>query len=73
MAVKQLSDGGSAGVCLGQSSTDKVGFFGTAPVVRPAATTLGALTAATTTAANVAAALVDLRTQLVALGIIATA
>lgn len=35
MSVKQLSDGGTAGVCLGQSSTDKVGFYGATPVVRP--------------------------------------
>jgi hypothetical protein len=71
MAVKQLSDGGTAGTCLGQSSADKVAFYGTAPIAKPVASTAGALTAATTTAANVAAALVDLRDQLVALGLIA--
>jgi hypothetical protein len=72
MPVKQLSDGGPDGTTLGQSSTDKVAFYGTTPIVRPAATTLGALTAGTTTAANVAAALVDLRTQLVSLGLISS-
>ena len=33
MAVKQLSDGGSAGVCLGQTS-DLVAFYGGTPVVK---------------------------------------
>lgn len=37
--IKELSDGGPDGTRLGQSSTDKVGFFGTAPVVRPATVT----------------------------------
>jgi hypothetical protein len=34
MAVKQLSDGGPDGTVLGQSATDKVGFFGKAPVAQ---------------------------------------
>lgn len=37
MAVKQLSDGGSAGVCLGQTS-DLVAFYGGTPVVKPTIT-----------------------------------
>jgi len=69
MAVKQLSDGAGDGVVVGQSD-DKVGFYGASPVVKPLASTAGALTAGETTAANVAAALVDLRAQLVALGLI---
>lgn len=36
MAVKQLSDGNPDGTCIGQSSTDKVGFYGKTPVARPA-------------------------------------
>ena len=71
MAIKQLSDGGTEGACLGQTTTDKVAFYGATPVARPVASTAGALTAGATTAADVAAALVDLRTQLVALGLIA--
>lgn len=47
MAVKQLSDGGSDGVKLGQSATDKVGLHGATPVVQAAATTAPAATAAT--------------------------
>jgi hypothetical protein len=70
MPVKELSDGGPDGTRLGQSSTDKVGFFGATPVVKQAATVLGALTAGETTPADVAAALVDLRDQLVDLGLI---
>lgn len=35
MAVQQLSNGNSTGVGLGQSSTDKIGFYGlAAPIVR---------------------------------------
>lgn len=39
MAVKQLSDGGSDGVKLGQSATDLVGLYGATPVAKPAALT----------------------------------
>lgn len=35
MAVKQLTDGGAEGACLGQSSTDKIAFYGATPIVRP--------------------------------------
>jgi hypothetical protein len=37
MPVKQISDANGDGVVLGQSATDKVGFFGATPVVQPAA------------------------------------
>lgn len=39
MAVKELSDGGTAGTRLGQSATDLVGFYGAAPVNQPVALT----------------------------------
>ena len=40
MPIKQLSDGGPDGTVLGQSSTDKLGFYGLAvPIVRPATVT----------------------------------
>lgn len=72
MAVKQLSDGGSDGVSLGQSATDKIGFYGlTTPIAKQTCTLAAALTAATTTAANVAAAVDELHAALSALGIIA--
>lgn len=72
MALKQLSDGGTDGTVLGQSSTDKVGFYGTStPVAKQTCTLAAALTAATTTPANIAAALVEVRAALAALGVIA--
>lgn len=53
MAVKELSDGGTDGVRLGQDSSDKVGFYGATPAVKPTtvATALDttAITAAFTT------------------------
>ena len=40
MAVKELSDGNSEGTRLGQSSTDKIGFYGLAtPIAQPATVT----------------------------------
>lgn len=37
MAIKQLSDGHPDGTKLGQSASDKVGFWGKAPAAQPAA------------------------------------
>ena len=48
MGIKQLSDGGPDGVLFGQSSTDKLGFYGlTTPIVQPAITAVGTATATT--------------------------
>lgn len=44
MAVRQLSDGGVDGNNLGQSATDKVGFYGVTPVVQPTAAAQAAVT-----------------------------
>jgi hypothetical protein len=72
MATKQLSDGGSEGTVLGQSVTDKVGFYGTStPVAKQTCTLAAALTAGTTTAADIAAAVDELHAALSNLGIIA--
>jgi hypothetical protein len=72
MATKQLSDGSTDGTVLGQSTTDKIGFYGTStPVAKQTCTLAAALTAGTTTAANVAAAVDELHAALAALGIIA--
>ena len=72
MAIKELSDGGPSGTRLGQSSTDKIGFFGTStPAVRPTCTLAAALTAGTTTPANIAAAVDEIHAALSALGLIA--
>jgi hypothetical protein len=45
MAAKQLSDLDAAGTLLGQSSTDKIGFYGLAtPIVKPSVTGIGTTT-----------------------------
>ena len=56
MSVKQLSDGNADGCAMGQSSTDKIGFYGATPVVRPAsiADATDAATAITTVNAVIA-------------------
>jgi hypothetical protein len=78
MAVKELSDGGPDGTRLGQSSTDKVGFFGATTVVKQ--TGAAAATNTTTTTSTTTALTTDLdslrtlvntiRTALVNLGLI---
>lgn len=50
MAVKQLSDGGPDGTSLGQSATDKVGFYGASPIVQRSGSAQAAV--ATTAATN---------------------
>ncbi len=81
MAVKQLSDGGSDGVKLGQSATDLVGVYGVTPIVQRSGAAQAAViaTAATSSTpfgyseaqANAIVALVnELRASLVAVGII---
>jgi hypothetical protein len=38
MAIRQLSDGNDSGTLLGQSASDKIGFYGLAtPIVQPSA------------------------------------
>lgn len=66
MAARQLSDGNDEGTILGQSATDKVGFYGKAPIAQGATVTDG--TDATTTQAAVNA-IID---RLQALGLIAS-
>ena len=81
MAIgQQLSRGSDDGVCMGQSSTDKIGFFGLAsPIVQP--TVSAAYTKTTTTTTTTTALTVDitalgslvntLRTALTTLGLAA--
>ena len=81
MAIgQQLSQGSDDGVCLGQSATDKISFFGTSTtVVQQSAGT--AYTKTTTTTTTTTALTVDitalaslvntLRTSLVNLGLVA--
>ena len=66
---RQLSDADVDGTLLGQSATDKVGFYGKAPVVQPASATQAAITAGATTTATIAL-LLEIRTALVNPGLI---
>lgn len=50
MSVNQLSDNNPDGTALGQSATDKIGFYGATPVDRPAAASQAAATATAVTA-----------------------
>ena len=68
MPVKQLSDGGADGTTLGQSSTDKVGFYGATPVVKGSAVTT---LATTPTATDIATAVNSIISRLQTVGIIA--
>ncbi|HEY1092825.1 MAG TPA: hypothetical protein VGE47_17130 [Burkholderiaceae bacterium] len=70
MAVNQLSDGREDGTVLGQSD-DKLAFFGGTATTKPTCTLAAALTAGTTTPANIAAAVDEIHAALAALGIIA--
>lgn len=70
--IKQLSDGGPDGVLLGQSSTDKIGFYGLAtPIVKRAAAAqaTSALASSTDFTATHLAALVEVMDTLAALGL----
>jgi len=70
MAVKQLSDAGPDGVRLGQSATDKIGFYGlTTPIVKPSVTWPNTTTGTTTTNKN---KVNRLKAALQALGLIVT-
>lgn len=72
MAIQQIFDGNGDGLVIGQEATDKLGFYGTAtPVAKQTCTLAAALTAGTTTPANIAAAVDEIHAALSALGIIA--
>jgi hypothetical protein len=70
MAAKQLADGSDDGTVLGQSASDKVGFHGATPAIKATCTLSAALTAATTTPANIAAAFAELYAALAAKGVV---
>lgn len=89
MAGKHCSDYDSTGTYLGQDSSDKIGFYGTTPVVQPSSASQAAVTAtalgtidftSATEAATVVAAVNELkilanqvRAELVELGLISGA
>ncbi len=62
---KQLSDANPGGSGLGQSATDLISFYGVTPIVQATIAAAGTDAATTQTLAN------DLRTKLVALGLVA--
>ena len=62
---KQLSDGNPGGSGLGQSATDLISFYGVTPIVQATIAAAGTDAATTQTLAN------DLRTKLIALGLVA--
>ncbi len=68
--VKYLGNAASDGIDFGQSTADKIGFYGLAtPIVQPTSTNQSAITAgSTTTACNTL--VIELRSALVALGLI---
>lgn len=72
MGIKQLSDGGTDGVAVGQSATDKVGLYGVTPVAQRTSTVLATslLSASSyvSVASNTAAIMLELTNALIALG-----
>lgn len=54
MAVKQLSDGGSEGATLGQSTSDLISFYGTTAVSQRTSTDLSASIATVASSASFA-------------------
>jgi hypothetical protein len=74
MTKQILGDGNSDGTVLGQSTTELLGFFGaTTPIAQPSAAAQDALTASSSDAAAIGQVIVlltEVRTQLVALGLI---
>lgn len=64
MAVEHLTKASSDGTVMGQAATEKIGFYGVAPVVQASIAAAGTDAATTQTLAN------DLRTKLIALGLV---
>lgn len=69
MAVLQHSDARTDGQSLGQSTSDKISFYGVTTVVQPSSTTQAAVTTGATTT-QVGALANELRSALVSLGLI---
>lgn len=71
MAIQYIDDARSDGTVLGQNATTaKIGFFGlTTPIVQPTSANQATITTGATTTATITL-LVELRNQLVNLGLI---
>ena len=68
MAVQSLTDGNTDGAEFGQSATDKIGFYGTTPIVQA---TVAATTTTTATTTALQTDIDAIRTALQNLGLIA--
>jgi len=70
---QELTDGRSDGALVGQSSTDKIGFYGTTPIVQRsgAAQATSLLSTASSTAIDTVtkAAIIEIMNALAAIGI----
>jgi len=64
MAVEHLTKGNDDGTTMGQSATEKISFYGVTTVVQASIAAAGTDAATTQTLAN------DLRTKLIALGLV---
>jgi hypothetical protein len=69
MAAKRLGNIASDGMVMGNSATDKIGFYGFTPVTQPTSATQAAVTTGATTT-QVGALANELRSALVSLGVI---
>lgn len=75
--VEYVGASGSGGVCIGQSSSEKVGFYGATPVVQRAYSSAVHATSALATSSDFGAtqlaALQEVQKTLIGLGVYATA
>lgn len=75
--VEYLGQGASGGICLGQSASELVGFYGKAPVAQRAYSSAvhatSALASSTDFGATQLAAVQEIQKTLIALGVWATA
>lgn len=69
MAVREITDARTDGTTFGQSTSDKISFYGVTTVVQPSSTTQAAVTTGATTT-QVGALANELRSALVSLGLI---
>lgn len=77
LAAQQLSQAAPEGVCLGQSATDTISFYGATPVAQRASITQNAASVVSvssniTIAASLTAWIVEVTATLQALGVWAT-
>jgi hypothetical protein len=71
--IEYVGSTNSSGVCMGQSSAKKIGFYGTTPITQRAAaaqaTSLVGTASSTAITSDVKAALIEVMSTLAALGL----